>query len=102
MIPVKFTISKDNEGPVLVFKENSLIPKLNFPNGNGNVSSGSAINKLSGLSMASKLSTNTSTNYRRTLPNTGGNSKAVELVVALAAILIGFIFVRKNKKNNVT
>ena len=42
--------------------------------------------------MASKLSTNTSTNYRRTLPNTGGNSKAVELVVALAAILIGFIF----------
>ena len=102
MIPVKFTISKDNEGPVLVFKENSLIPKLNFPNGNGNVSSGSTINKLSGLSMASKLSTNTSTNYRRTLPNTGGNSKAVELVVALAAILIGFIFVRKNKKNNVT
>lgn len=102
MIPVKFTISKDNEGPVLVFKENSLIPKLNFPNGNGNVSSGSTINKLSGLSMASKLSTNTSTNYRRTLPNTGGNSKAVELVVAFAAILIGFIFVRKNKKNNVT
>ena len=102
MIPVKFTISKDNEGPVLVFKENSLIPKLNFPNGNGNVSSGSTINKLSGLSMASKLSTNTSTNYRRTLPNTGGNSKAVALVVALTAILIGFIFVRKNKKNNVT
>ena len=79
-----------------------IIPKLNFPNGNGNVSSGSTINKLSGLSMASKLSTNTSTNYRRTRPNTGGNSKAVELVVALAAILIGFIFVRKNKKNNVT
>ena len=102
MIPVKFTISKDNEGPVLVFKENSLIPKLNFPNGNGNVSSGSTINKLSGLSMASKLSTNTSTNYRRTLPNTGGDSKAVALVVAFTAILIGLIFVRKNKKNNVT
>ena len=102
MIPVKFTISKDNEGPVLVFKENSLMPKLTFPSGNGNVSSGSTINKLSGLSMASKLSTNTSTNYRRTLPNTGGNSKAVALVVALTAILIGFKFVRRKKDNNVT
>ena len=101
MIPVKFTISKDNEGPVLVFKENSLMPKLNFPSGNGNVSSGSTINKLSGLSMASKLSTKTSTNYRRTLPNTGGNSKAA-LVVALTAILIGFKFVRRKKDNNVT
>lgn len=102
MIPVKFTISKDNEGPVLVFKENSLMPKLTFPSGNGNVSSGSTINKLSGLSMASKLSTNTSTNYRRTLPNTGGNSKAVALVVALIAILIGFKFVKRKKDNNVT
>ena len=97
IIPVKFTISKDNNGPVLVFKENSLIPKVN-----GNVSSGSTINKLSGLSMASKLSTNTSKNYRRALPNTGGDSKAVKLVVALVAILIGFIFVTKSKKNNVT
>lgn len=97
IIPVKFTISKDNNGPVLVFKENSLIPKVN-----GNISSGSTINKLSGLSMASKLSTNTSKNYRRTLPNTGGDSKAVKLVVALVAILIGFIFVTKSKKNNVT
>ena len=78
------------------------MPKLTFPSGNGNVSSGSTINKLSGLSMASKLSTNTSTNYRRTLPNTGGNSKAVALVVALTAILIGFKFVRRKKDNNVT